>query len=171
MLETVANWFVVVACFWILYWKYQMWLLTRAYGVFVIMLGFVSLTIIRVGVAVGVPIIAEHSRSISALTVLMFSIGIPWLVLVMRRAYDTNGHTQDIIDSAAVLAKAAAAAQVAREHAIEAADAAEAARLYAKQAQKNADEATATSRMATKRAGATQQASRDADAQVGEEKK
>jgi hypothetical protein len=169
MLDAITNWFVVAALIWIIYWKWEMYILTRVKWVFVLMLAFASLAVVRIGVALNQEFLSDHSRHLTSLTILLFAIGVPMLVIVMRRAYNTNGRSKNTIDSAATLAKAAAAAQVAREHAIEAADAAEAARLYAKQAQQQADEATIVSRMATKMAGATAQASKEADAKVGEE--
>ena len=166
LIDNISNWFFVVAVLWVLYWVWTMYRLTRVKWVFVISLGFLALTAIRIGVAIHQPWISANSRMISDITIVLFAIGFPMLVLVLRKAYSTD-ETRPAIDTAAHIKYASDAAQKLRQHAMDAAEHARLAGLHALEAAAFADRATIESRKATKDSGMANEASRMADSQVG----
>jgi hypothetical protein len=158
--DVLADWVCVTALFWVLFWKWQMWRLTRVRWVFVIMIGFFALLVVRLGIALSYEPISDSSNwGVGA--ILLFALGIPGLVLVLRRAYKVNG-SEDKIESAAAIAAATEAARLAKVHAQEAALAAEIAEKHAQKAALLADQAALRARVSAKVAGAAGETARRA---------
>lgn len=146
--------------------------LTRVQAFLVLLGAYAWTAFIRAGISFSLPFVSTYSAPLTIVTLGLHAFALVILYRALKKPYTGNGNqtVRSAISVAAELAKAAALAQVAREHAMQAADAAEAARLFAKHAAQVADEATAASRKATKASGVASEVSREADAKVGEGK-
>jgi hypothetical protein len=143
--------------------------LTRVKAFFILWGAWGWTLLVRTGISWDLPFLHKYATPLTVITMTFHMVGLIMLFLALRKFYGINGrHTENELEAASTLAKAATAAQIAREHAVDAADAAEAARLYAKQAMLLADEATLNSRRAVKASGIAAEASRAADSKVGE---
>jgi hypothetical protein len=159
-----VTWLFSLTCVVFIYLLYR---LTRVNAFFLLMAAYGWTVMIRTGISFHLPFVSEYSAPLTLGTLAFHAGGLLALLLALRKVYAGGpSAVENVVQTAASLARAAAVAQVAREHAMAAADAAEKARLYAKEAAVLADEATLVSRHATRAAGVASQVSKDADARV-----